>query len=188
MKAQATRIKKYLVDENAESVARLESLALDLRQSERRLSESQAELQRLEKAAKNAGDDVEKKTLREELAGLRKSSNELTIQTTKLTVERDFVASRIQATEAFPLGDGGVNEQCHLRLPMVIPSGNTWANTYFLLTGLHGVHVLVGLIVFVGMIPMRLDAGRAELVENVGLYWHFVDVVWIFLFPLIYLF
>ena len=35
---------------------------------------------------------------------------------------------------------------------------------------------------------MTLDQQRSELLENVGLYWHFVDIVWIFLFPLIYLF
>ena len=75
-----------------------------------------------------------------------------------------------------------------LRLPILIPSGNMWASTYFLLTGFHAIHVLVGLIVFAIMIFLRLDLRRAGLVENVGLYWHFVDLVWILLFPLLYLF
>ena len=75
-----------------------------------------------------------------------------------------------------------------LRLPIVIPGGNMWASTYFLLTGFHAIHVLVGLIVFAIMLPMRLDCHRAGLIENIGLYWHFVDLVWIFLFPLLYLF
>ncbi len=75
-----------------------------------------------------------------------------------------------------------------LRLPIVIPGGNMWANTYFLMTGFHALHVLVGLIVFAIMLPMELGAARAGMVENVGLYWHFVDIVWIFLFPLLYLF
>lgn len=75
-----------------------------------------------------------------------------------------------------------------LKLPIVIPGGNLWASTYFLLTGFHALHVLAGLIAFALLIPMQLNASRAVTLENVGLYWHFVDLVWIFLFPLLYLF
>jgi cytochrome c oxidase subunit 3 len=75
-----------------------------------------------------------------------------------------------------------------LRLPMVIPSGNMWASTYFLLTGFHAIHVLVGLIAFALVLLYRLDRSKAHILENTGLYWHFVDLVWIFLFPLLYLF
>jgi cytochrome c oxidase subunit 3 len=75
-----------------------------------------------------------------------------------------------------------------LRLPIMIPGGPLWASTYFLLTGFHALHVLVGLIVFFLMLLITLDRSRANLVENIGLYWHFVDLVWIFLFPLLYLF
>ncbi len=82
----------------------------------------------------------------------------------------------------------GLNDQYHWELPMVIPNGNTWASTYFLLTGLHAIHVLAGLIGFALLLPFTLDAGRAPLIENLALYWHFVDIVWIFLFPLLYLF
>jgi cytochrome c oxidase subunit 3 len=101
------------------------------------------------------------------------------------------MADRIQ-----PLGHAageeahlGLNEEHDwLRLPIVIPGGNMWASTYFLLTGFHAMHVLVGLIVFAIMIPMTLGTLAAGFVENIGLYWHFVDLVWIFLFPLLYLF
>jgi cytochrome c oxidase subunit 3 len=83
----------------------------------------------------------------------------------------------------------GLNEEHPwLELPIRIPGGNMWASTYFLLTGFHAIHVIVGLIVFTLMIPMTLDAARAGFIENIGLYWHFVDLVWIFLFPLLYLF
>jgi hypothetical protein len=75
-----------------------------------------------------------------------------------------------------------------LMLPMKIPSGNMWASTYFLMTGFHAIHVLVGLIVFAVVLLYRLDSRRANMLENTGLYWHFVDLVWIFLFPLLYLF
>ena len=75
-----------------------------------------------------------------------------------------------------------------LTLPMMIPSGNMWASTYFLMTGFHAIHVIVGLIIFACAFPMKLDARKANFIENAGLYWHFVDLVWIFLFPLLYLF
>jgi cytochrome c oxidase subunit 3 len=90
-------------------------------------------------------------------------------------------------------GDGhahGLNDEHHpwLRLPIMVPGGGLWASTYFLLTGFHALHVLIGLIVFALLLGLTLDRTRAGLVENIGLYWHFVDLVWIFLFPLLYLF
>lgn len=62
---------------------------------------------------------------------------------------------------------------------------------YFTMTGLHGVHVLVGIGVLT-WIMFRANKGEFNsrnyvAVENVGLYWHIVDIVWIFLFPLLYL-
>ena len=86
-------------------------------------------------------------------------------------------------------GGHGLNDTFPwLRLPAVIPGGNMWASTYFLLTGFHAIHVAVGLLVFAIMLSWRLDSKRAGAIENAGLYWHFVDLVWIFLFPLMYLF
>ncbi|HEX4130276.1 MAG TPA: heme-copper oxidase subunit III [Pirellulales bacterium] len=102
------------------------------------------------------------------------------------------------AAEIYPLPPSGSHEHVHgglneteswLRLPIVIPGGNMWASTYFLLTGFHAIHVLVGLIFFAIMLfTWKLDATCHHGVENLGLYWHFVDLVWIFLFPLLYLF
>lgn len=83
----------------------------------------------------------------------------------------------------------GLNDEYPwLRLPIMIPGGSMWASTYFLLTGFHAMHVLVGLIVFFLLLFKTLDRTQAPFVENIGLYWHFVDIVWIFLFPLLYLF
>ena len=83
----------------------------------------------------------------------------------------------------------GLNDQHHwLQLPIMIPGGSMWASTYFLMTGFHAIHVLVGLIAFALLLMVTLDKAKAGVVENVGLYWHFVDIVWIFLFPLLYLF
>jgi len=62
---------------------------------------------------------------------------------------------------------------------------------YYVMTGLHGLHVLVGVVV----ISFMLHFTRTETInrenyarlENTGLYWHFVDIVWIYLYPLFYL-
>lgn len=96
--------------------------------------------------------------------------------------------------DAFELGEGedhpvGLNDQHYwLKLPIMIPGGNMWASTYFLLTGFHALHVVVGLIAFGLALTMTLNRTSAGTIENIGLYWHFVDLVWIFLFPLLYLF
>ena len=62
---------------------------------------------------------------------------------------------------------------------------------YFGMTGLHALHMVVGAGLLLWLIGQalkgRFDANYNTPVENIGLYWHFVDIVWIFLFPLLYL-
>lgn len=105
-----------------------------------------------------------------------------------LNSRTDPVLNRLAFIASSAKLEHGVNEEYHLHLPFVLPSGNMWANTYFLLTGFHAMHVLIGLIAFLIILPMKITPARAGMIENVGLYWHFVDLVWIFLFPLLYLF
>jgi cytochrome c oxidase subunit 3 len=78
-----------------------------------------------------------------------------------------------------------------VHLAPVIPFGNMWASCYFAMTGFHAIHVLGGVVVFI-IILLKGLAGRLgpqheSMLELTGLYWHFVDIVWIFLFPLLYL-
>lgn len=116
------------------------------------------------------------------------------LQRRSASTDRAELAALAADIMPMPLSEGaghveGLNDKFSwLKMPVVIPGGNMWASTYFLLTGFHAIHVLVGLIVFGIMLTMVLDAQRAGVIENVGLYWHFVDLVWIFLFPLLYLF
>jgi cytochrome c oxidase subunit III len=62
---------------------------------------------------------------------------------------------------------------------------------YYSMTGLHGLHVLVGIFVLSVMLVLmmrgKIDENRSVPLENTGLYWHLVDIIWIFLFPLFYL-
>jgi heme/copper-type cytochrome/quinol oxidase subunit 3 len=125
-------------------------------------------------------------------------ATELTAATSPVPAERVAgiisLADTIMPESHDPLAGGhnthqGLNDEYSwLHLPILIPSGNMWASTYFLLTGFHAIHVAVGLVIFAFMLFMTLDIRRAGFVENIGLYWHFVDLVWIFLFPLLYLF
>lgn len=73
--------------------------------------------------------------------------------------------------------------------PHPVVYGNIFASTYFLMTGFHAVHVVVGMILFVVVLKQgnNLNEKWTDFVENSGLYWHFVDLVWIFLFPLLYI-
>jgi cytochrome c oxidase subunit I+III len=69
---------------------------------------------------------------------------------------------------------------------------NVASSTFYLTTGLHGAHVIVGLIMLTYMIPRAwqgayLDESGEGILEYFGLYWHFVDIVWLFLFPLFYI-
>jgi cytochrome c oxidase subunit I+III len=69
-------------------------------------------------------------------------------------------------------------------------STNVAASTFYLTTGLHGAHVAVGLLITLYMIGRALRGaylGEEEPIEYFGLYWHFVDIVWLFLFPLFYI-
>jgi heme/copper-type cytochrome/quinol oxidase subunit 3 len=68
---------------------------------------------------------------------------------------------------------------------------NVVATSFFTLTGFHGAHVTVGILMLLSLFGMSLDGRlpveRAEAVELVGLYWHFVDIVWIVIFTVVYL-
>jgi cytochrome c oxidase subunit 3/cytochrome o ubiquinol oxidase subunit 3 len=66
-----------------------------------------------------------------------------------------------------------------------------FASSFYTLTGFHGVHVTVGIIMLMSLVGIFRRRGvpgsKAETVEMIGLYWHFVDIVWIIIFTLIYL-
>jgi len=62
---------------------------------------------------------------------------------------------------------------------------------YFIMTGLHALHIVIGLVLIAVVMWKvyngKVHAERAALLDNSGLYWHLVDIIWIFLFPLFYL-
>ena len=68
----------------------------------------------------------------------------------------------------------------------------TYANFFFFITGFHGFHVFSGVVINIIIFLMALNGvferrGHYEMVEKTGLYWHFVDLVWVFVFTFFYL-
>ena len=85
------------------------------------------------------------------------------------------------------------NEWMELIHEGVTPFSNPWGNplfgaTFFTLTGLHMTHVTIG-VVYLAIVALGFKAGKYDVedVEVSGLYWHFVDLVWMFIFPMVYL-
>lgn len=153
----------------------------------------------LEKEKKHQTEELENLEQRKkQLLERRKSLEDATETTGVEAIVKELALVETQVTRINSRLDGiaylaklphSIDHDCEdLSLPMVLPSGNMWASTYFLLTGFHAIHVLVGLIVFVIALSRSLGPEWAGFIENTGLYWHFVDLVWIFLFPLLYLF
>jgi heme/copper-type cytochrome/quinol oxidase subunit 3 len=85
------------------------------------------------------------------------------------------------------LGIKAVEYTTEIRAGFTPATGIFWS-FYFTMTGLHALHVLGGIVVnTVVLVATDASLKRPHRVELAGLYWHFVDVVWIFLFPLLYL-
>ena len=66
-----------------------------------------------------------------------------------------------------------------------------FGSSFYALTGFHGVHVTIGIVMLLSLVGIisrsRIPGDKAEVVELIGLYWHFVDVVWVVIFTLVYL-
>lgn len=72
-----------------------------------------------------------------------------------------------------------------------LPGVNIFFGLYYVITGLHGLHVIIGMtllsISLAFILNGRVNEDRFSMLENAGLYWHLVDMIWIFVFPLFYL-
>jgi cytochrome c oxidase subunit III len=88
-------------------------------------------------------------------------------------------------------GEAPDHHKLHLLPGATLPQVQMFYWIYFAMTGMHALHMIIGagLITFLLIFSMkgRFDPEYHSPVEVIGLYWHFVDIVWIFLFPLLYL-
>lgn len=141
-------------------------------------------------------DESAAETIAAEIDGTQKAIDELLPFEAAVTAITDRIKSRELALN----GENSLEQELDrlkseypkftegMHVPEVIPGGNLFASTYFLITGLHAIHVLIGIILFAIPLIFGIQLFRwTNYVENSGLYWHFVDLVWIFLFPLIYI-
>jgi len=68
---------------------------------------------------------------------------------------------------------------------------NLFGSSFYTLTGFHGGHVTIGIIMLMSLVVItlrgRISGQKAEVIELIGLYWHFVDIIWIVIFTLVYL-
>ena len=126
--------------------------------------------------------------------------NTLVLLTSSYTVVRAFVAAERGDLAGLRvnlgltvlggllfLGIKGLEYATEMRAGFTPDAGIFWS-FYYTMTGLHGLHVLGGVVLnLVVLVTARASLAHVHRVELAGLYWHFVDVVWIFLFPLLYL-
>ncbi|MGD9328853.1 MAG: cytochrome c oxidase subunit 3, partial [Cyclobacteriaceae bacterium] len=92
--------------------------------------------------------------------------------------------------EGMALSNGVIIHGANLQLNEYGPP--LFASLFFFITGFHGTHVasgvLLNVIIFYNVVVGTYDKrGHYEMVEKVGLYWHFVDLVWVFVFTFFYL-
>ena len=71
------------------------------------------------------------------------------------------------------------------------PGVNIFFGMYYVITGLHGIHIIIGMSLLITSLVMiytkKITTENYSMLENAGLYWHLVDLIWIFVFPLFYL-
>ena len=167
---------KYLADEKHELQATKADIDIQLGSAEDNLREIQSSLKLIQE-----GEDSDESTR------LEKSATELTQTISRLKKQSKPIETRLDSIDEFGDLTTGINSEHELRLPIVIPGGNVWLNAYYLLTAFHALHVIVGVVLLFGLIFFRLTSQNLVAVENVSLYWHFVDLVWLIIFPLLYL-
>jgi heme/copper-type cytochrome/quinol oxidase subunit 3 len=102
---------------------------------------------------------------------------------------RWLLAATILLGAIFIFGQG--REYLRIFQAGVLINSNLFATTFFTLTGFHGLHVCVGLVALMIVMGLGLagdfNGGRLEAMKSIGLYWHFVDMVWLVVFSVIYL-
>jgi cytochrome c oxidase subunit 3 len=104
--------------------------------------------------------------------------------------EKKEVSEAIEAEKEYAKQQG-YSDPGAVGITAVNAHAQLYFSLYFGMTGLHALHMIIGAGLLLWLIFQafkgRFDASYNTPVENIGLYWHFVDIVWIFLFPLLYL-
>jgi cytochrome c oxidase subunit 3 len=188
--AESDQQAKYKVMKEAESAVnsrthRLAAQAVNAKLV-KELPEPKGDLIKLRALIGEAGEKAEGKSA-EDFRAFGKMYEQYNLMKQDILAERTSLhevetqLAALQANEQWGSLFNSVHE------PHPILYGNIFASCYFLMTGFHALHVVIGMILFgIALMQPTLE-GWHDYVENSGLYWHFVDLVWIFLFPLLYI-
>ena len=173
------RLNEFLADE-------VESVAEEEKELLRQIESAESSLKEIQKTIRDllpkrdSGDEVIQ-------AQFRDVSNEAERITDSISgIRRELKPVQARLAVAMQATTEGINEQYDLKLPMVIPNGKSWTNTYFLLTGFHAIHLIAGILVMLCWVFVRLGTSRVHWLKNFSIYWHFVDLVWLVILGIVY--
>jgi cytochrome c oxidase subunit 3 len=133
---------------------------------------------------------VSSTTIAMSITAIQKKNKKFALLLIGITI---FLGLAFLANKYFEWG-GHIKEHIYPGSPVLALRGQgdvLFYGLYFFMTGLHALHIIIGLA-FIGVITSKIikdkiDSENYVLLENSGLYWHLVDLIWIFLFPLFYL-
>jgi cytochrome c oxidase subunit 3 len=133
---------------------------------------------------------VSSTTIAMSITAIQKKNKKFALLLIGITI---FLGLAFLANKYFEWG-GHIKEHIYPGSPVLALRGQgdvLFYGLYFFMTGLHALHIIIGLA-FIGVITAKIvrnkiDSENYVLLENSGLYWHLVDLIWIFLFPLFYL-
>jgi cytochrome c oxidase subunit 3 len=133
---------------------------------------------------------VSSMTMAMSITAVQKNNKQLALKLLYITL---FLAIAFLVNKYFEWG-GKISHQLYPGSDIVMNLKNGQAlyfGLYYIMTGLHAVHIIIG-VVIIGIIARKVKSGSINstdyvTLENGGLYWHLVDLIWIFLFPLLYL-
>src|SRR5665647_1916867 len=133
---------------------------------------------------------VSSTTIAMSITAIQKKNKKLALLLIGITI---FLGLAFLANKYFEWG-GHIKEHIYPGSPVLALRGQgdvLFYGLYFFMTGLHALHIIIGLV-FITVIAVKIYREKISydnfvLLENSGLYWHLVDLIWIFLFPLFYL-
>jgi cytochrome c oxidase subunit 3 len=133
---------------------------------------------------------VSSMTMAMAITAVQKNNKQLALRLLYITL---FLAIAFLVNKYFEWG-GKISHQLYPGSDVVMNLKNGQAlyfGLYYIMTGLHAIHIIIG-VVLIGIIAKKVKSGSINstdyvTLENGGLYWHLVDLIWIFLFPLLYL-
>ena len=188
LKAFVTRERTAIDASLNELTANYDRLTNEINVGNQNINELESQRRQLEQLP-DAESDENREQLKQVTLQISEAKKNVGEKTQTASILRQKIVPQQNRLEFLDQGavDEGINHaESRPGFPLVIPGGGTWMNIYYLLTVTHAIHVLAGLLVLVLFLLPGLTSNCSAL-HNAILYWHFVDVVWLIIFAVIYL-